>query len=153
MVEYGWLGSWDPPKNFTVLYKVTVPCDAALGDYAFDGDMYYYDVYHENQTLASVTGDFNVTVVRPAINFTPARIDFYGAVNGTNPLNQTLELWSSTPCPLNWNVTYDADWLEVYPTNGSCTDVAPSFVALSVNSSGMSGAEYFANITLNAPEA
>jgi len=157
MIEYGWLGSWDNGTNFTVLYKVTVPCNAAVENHPFDGDLWYFDVEHENQTLANITGDFNVTVVRPAINFTPASIDFYGAVNGTNPLDQTLELWSSTPCPLSWslNVTDDVGWLgvlEVYPTNGSCTNVH-NFTTLSVNSSGMPGGEYFANITINAPEA
>lgn len=152
MIEYAWIGSWDPPTNFTVLYKVTVPCSVSLGKHPFDGDMWYFDVEHENQTLANVTGDFNVTVVRPAINFTPASINFYGAVNGTNPLDQTLELWSSTPCPLSWNVTDDADWLEVYPTNGSCTNVH-NFTTLSVNSSGMDDGTYSANITIESPDA
>jgi len=156
MIEYGWLGSWDNGTNFTVLYKVTVPCNASVEvencTYPFDGDVWYFDVYHENQTLANVTGDFNVTVVRPSINFTPTSIDFYGAVNGSNPQNQTLELWSSTPCPLSWNVTDDADWLEVYPTNGSCTNVH-NFTTLSVNSSGMDDGTYSANITIESPEA
>jgi len=152
MIEYGWIGSWDPPDNFTVLYKVTVPCNASVENYTFDGDLWYFDVEHENQTLANVTDDLNVTVVRPTICFAPASIDFYGAVNGTNPLDQTLELWSSTTCTLNWSLSDDADWLEAYPTNGSCTDVHSSS-QLSVNSSGMPDGEYFANITIEAPDA
>jgi len=158
MVEYGWVGPYANGTNFTVLYKVTVPCNASVGDYTFgDGWLGYYDVDHENQTQVNITGDFNVTVVRPAINFTPASIDFYGAVNGTNPLDQTLELWSSTPCPLNWSLSDDAnytgrDWLSESPTNGSCTNVH-NFTTLSVNSSGMPGGEYSANITINATEA
>jgi len=158
MVEYGWIGSWNNGTNFTVLYKVTVPCNASLENYTFgDGYLDYFDVDHVNQTTANITGDFNVTVVRQAINFTPASTDFYGVVNGTNPLDQTLELWSSTPCPLNWSLSDDAnytghDWLSESPTNGSCTNVH-NFITLSVNSSGMPGGEYSANITINAPEA
>ena len=139
--------------NFTALYKVTVPCGAGLGNYTFDDDSWSSLMYYLGNTShlsEAITGDFNVTVVPPAICTNPS-IDFYAA-NGTNPSNQTLKVWSSTPCMLNWSLTDDAGWLDEYPTNGSCTDVH-SPVNVSANTSGMPLGNYTANITIESPEA
>jgi hypothetical protein len=149
-----WQSKFSNGTNFTVLYKVTVPCDANLTNYTFDGDNWAYLSYfigNSSQIWGDITGDANVTVVPPAICSAPS-IDFYAAYNGTNPGNKTLELWSSTPCILNWSLSDDADWLEAYPTNGTCTDVH-SPVNLSMNISGMPLGNYTANITIESPDA
>jgi len=151
--ELGWyLSSYPNGTNFTALYKVTVPCGAELGNYIFGGYIMYYVGGNATHFYEGITGDCEVEVVRPAICFAPAPINFYASLGGQNPPNQTAELWSSTPCMLNWSLTDDADWLEVYPTNGSCTD-AHSFVNLSVNASGMLVGAHPANITIESPEA
>ena len=138
--------------NFTVLYKVTVPCGAELGDYTFGaGFLGYYIGNVTGHIFENITGDFNVTVVPPAICSTPS-MEFYAAFGGQNPDNQTLQLWSSTPCMLNWSLSDDADWLSENQTSGNCTNVA-SPVAVSVNSSGMSLGNYTANITIESPDA
>jgi len=154
VADYCW---WQHPypngTHFTALYKVTVPCNASLTNYTFDSDNYAYLVYfigNSSQIWENVTGDSNVTVVPPAICSTPS-IVFYAA-NGTNPLNKTLELWSSTPCMLNWSLSDDAGWLETYPTNGTCTDGHVP-VAVSADSSGMPLGDYTANITIESPDA
>ena len=161
-----WNGPYNSTQNFSARYKVTVPCDASLGYHSWnvsfpEGIFVGYHVGSGGQSYAdNITGDdIVIEVIRPTMNFDPESmsIDFYGAVNGTNPQNQTMELWSSTPCMLNWNVTDDADyngtdWLSESPENGSCTDVH-SFITLSVNSSGMEAGNYFANITINSSDA
>jgi len=153
--DFVWVPSSYPNgTNFTATYKVKVPCDANLTNYTFDSSNWAYLAYYignSSQIWGNITGDSNVTVVPPAICSTPS-IDFYAAYNETNPGNKTLELWSSTPCMLNWSLSDDADWLEAYSTNGSCTDV-PSPVVLSVNSSGMPLGNYTANITIESPDA
>jgi hypothetical protein len=149
-----WQNFYPNGTNFTALYKVTVPCDANLTNYTFDEDNWAYLSYfigNSSQIWGNITGDSNVTVVPPAICSTPS-IEFYAAYNGTNPQNRTLDVWSSTPCPLNWSLSDDADWLEAYPTNGTCTDAHVS-VNLSANSSGMPMGNYTANITIESPEA
>jgi len=149
-----WQQLYSNGTSFTALYQVKVPCDASLTNHTFDGDNFSYLVYYiGNQTpnWEDITGDFNVTVVPPAICSTPS-IDFYTAYNGTNPPNQTLELWSSTPCMLNWSLSDDTGWLDAYPTNGSCTDTHVS-VNLSANSSGMPLGDYTANISIQSPDA
>jgi len=158
MTEFTWyLTPYPNGTNFTARYKVTVPCGTELGNYSFsdDGFLGYY-IGNSTHIFENITGDFNVTVVPPAICSTPS-IDFYGAVGGQNPENQTLQLWSSTPCMLNWSLSDDAnyngtDWLSENITSGNCTNVTSS-VALSANSSGMSLGDYTANITINATEA
>jgi hypothetical protein len=160
MTEHSWyMTPYANGTNFTVLYKVTVPCSAELRDYTSgNGFLAYYIGNGTTHIFENITPDFNVTVVPPAICFTPAGIDFYGAVNGTNPPDQTLELWSSTTCMLNWNVTDDAvynvthDWLSENRTSGNCTNVHSS-VAVSVNTSGMSVGDYSANITVVSSDA
>ena len=161
-----WNGPYFTPRNFTARYKVTVPCNASVGKYNFSfiypNHTLIYHIAGSGKIAENIVGEHNVTVINATINFTPTSIHFYGAVNGTNPQSQTMELWSSTPCMLNWNVTDDAvyvdefnvthDWLSENPPNGSCTDVSSS-VDLSVNSSGMPAGDYFANITINASEA
>jgi hypothetical protein len=151
-----WMGPYYPPKNFTVRYEVSVPCNASLGNHSFSVDypaetMLRWHIENE-VNLTNITGPYVLEVIGPTINFAPTSIDFYGAVNGTNPQDQTLELWSSTECMLNWSLSDDADWLSESPTNGNCTDVHGS-ATLSVNSSGLLEGEYFANITINSSEA
>jgi len=151
MAELSWhLISYGNGTNFTARYKVTVPCGAELGNYTFGNGFLGYYIGPSGQIFEDVTGDFNVTVVPPAICSTSS-IDFYTPL-GQNPENQTLQLWSSTPCMINWTLSDDADWLSENRTSGNCTDVHRP-VTLSVNSSSMSVGDYSANITINATEA
>jgi len=151
-----WNGPYPNGTNFTVMHKVTVPCDASLGDHSFNLSEYenflsYYiggsEVIRENITGASV-----VEVIPPAILASPASISFYAAFGKGNPQDQPLQLRSSTPCRLNWSVSDDASWLSENPASGNCTNVTSS-VAVSVNISGMSAGDYSANITVESPEA
>jgi hypothetical protein len=150
--------SWYPAKyangtNFTALYKVTLPCNTSLGNYTFDeGNMSHLGYYIGNSShiFENITGDVNVTVVPPAICSNQS-ISLYAAV-GQDSGNETLEVWSSTPCMLNWSLSDDAGWLDEYPTNGSCTDVH-SPVNVSANASGMPLGNYTANITIESLEA
>ena len=154
-VEFAWVGGtggYDNGTNFTALYKVTVPCGDELGNYSFgDGFLGYYIGNDTTHYFEDIIGDFNVTLVGPAI-CSASSVAFYAAYNGTNPPNQTLDVWSSTPCMLNWSLSDDVGWLEEYPTNGTCTDVHNS-VNLSVNSSGMALGNYTANISIESPDA
>jgi len=155
IAEVLWIGGpYANGTNFSVLYQVKVPDGAELGNYTFDaGNLYYYiwpNTTPDDEINEAIAGDYQVQVVGPAICSTPS-IDFYAAL-GTNPENQTLQLWSSTPCMLNWSLTDDASWLSENRTSGNCTNVT-SPVALSVNSSGMSLGNYIANITISAPDA
>jgi len=64
--EIGWFGEpevgFDKDISFTALYKVTVPDDAELGIYAFDGFLEYW-VGPEGPYSENVTGSSQVEVV------------------------------------------------------------------------------------------
>jgi len=152
MTEIVWQGPYSGGVDFTALYKVTVPCGASVGNYIFSGyeGLGYY-VGRSGHIFENITGDSEVEVVPPAICSNQS-ISLYAAVVGQNPENETLELWSSTPCMLKWSLTDDAAWLAEYPTNGSCTDVH-SPVNLSANASAMPLGNYSASITITSPGA
>jgi len=64
--EIGWFGEpevgFDKDISFTALYKVTVPDDAELGTYTFDGFLEYW-VGSEGPYSENVTGSSQVEVV------------------------------------------------------------------------------------------
>jgi len=152
-------GPYANGTNFTMMYQVDVPCNAS-GNHTFNGVLYYYiwpNTTPYDEISEAIGGASQVQVIPPAICSTPS-ITFYSGP-GQNPANETLQLWSSTPCPLNplnWSLTDDADylghdWLSESPTSGNCTNVHAS-VNLSVNTSGMPIDDYYANITINATD-
>ena len=63
--EIAWYGEpgvgFDKDISFTALYKVTVPDDASLGIYTFDGSLEYW-VGPEGPYCENITGDFEVDV-------------------------------------------------------------------------------------------
>jgi len=151
-----WNGPYPNGTHFTVMHKVTVPCDASLGSHSFNVSEYEnflgYYIGGGGAIRENITGDSVVEVILPAILSSLASISFYGAFGKGNPQDQALELWSSTPCRLNWSLSDDASWLSESPTSGNCTNVHSS-AAVSVNTSGMSAGDYSANITIESPEA
>ncbi len=60
--EIMWFGPYESGTTFTALYKVTVPDDAGLATYAFNGSVEYY-VGEEGPSSENLTGDFQVEVV------------------------------------------------------------------------------------------
>ena len=68
--EIGWYGEpdvgFDSGTSFTALYKVTVPDDAELGIYAFNGSVEYY-VGPEGPYSENITGGSQIEVVAGGI--------------------------------------------------------------------------------------
>jgi len=60
--EFLWYGPYESGTAFTVLYKVTVPDDAGLATYAFNGSVEYY-LGSEGPYSENVTGGSQVEVV------------------------------------------------------------------------------------------
>jgi hypothetical protein len=86
------------------------------------------------------------------ISYNPASLSFTAGEEGSNPENETLEIWNSGIDTLNWSVSDDAAWLSQNPTSGSSTGEHDT-VAVSVDTTGMSAGNYSANITITAPGA
>jgi hypothetical protein len=60
--EFLWYGPFESGTTLTALYKVTVPDDAGLGMYAFDGSLEYY-AGTEGPFVQNTTGSSQVEVV------------------------------------------------------------------------------------------
>jgi hypothetical protein len=85
----------------------------------------------------------------PTIGFSPSSFTFNATQGGSNPANQTLNIYNSGSGALSWSLSDDASWLTLSPTSGTDTG-SPS---LSVNISGMSAATYNGTITITATGA
>ena len=156
--EIGWFGEpgigFYKDTSFSVVYKVTVPDDAAAGVHTFNGFLEYYLItegpYHEN-----VTGDSEVEVpvsATPVISCSPTSFSFSATQGGSNPAGQTLEIWNSGIDAINWTLSDDAAWLSENSTSGSSTNEHDA-VAVSVDTAGMSAGDYSASITITAAGA
>ena len=154
-VEIAWHGPYQEGVNFTAVYEVTVPGDASLGNYTFDGHLCYW-IGESNFTLESVTGDIETEVVVPRIALAPSSLAFDAGLRGPTPGNQTLLIWNSggIGATLNWTLSDDADWLDENATSGSSTGEGDKMlVGVAVNITGMGAGDYSANITIADPEA
>jgi len=86
------------------------------------------------------------------ISFNPESLSFTAVEGGSNPGNETLEIWNSGTGTLNWSLSDDAAWLSENPTSGSSTGEHDT-AAVSVDITGMSAGDYSGNITITAPGA
>lgn len=59
--EFLWYGPYESGTTLTALYKVTIPDDAGLGMYAFNGSVEYY-LGEEGPFVESITGSSQVEV-------------------------------------------------------------------------------------------
>lgn len=104
-------------------------------------------------TAGGITNlDLYVTIPGPAIAYTPSTLDFGSIQVGSNPADQTLEIWNGGTETINWSAADDVGWLSLSPTSGSSTGEHDS-VTVSVDTSGMSAGSYSATITITAAEA
>jgi predicted secreted protein len=93
----------------------------------------------------------HISSAAPEISCKPESLSFTAGEGGSN---ETLEIWNSGIDTLNWTLTDDAAWLSESPTSGSSTSADDkTLVTVSVNTAGMSGGDYSANITITAPGA
>jgi len=90
-VEIAWFGEpgvgFDNGTSFNVLYKVTVPDDASVGTYIFNGFLGYY-LAAEGPYYGSITGD-SQTEVTPAT--LEGHVSFVG--RGASPSDKWIELF------------------------------------------------------------
>ena len=152
-----WYGPYDKGVDFTVVYKVTVPCDASPGSHSFNVSPYEiflsYYIGNGSKILENIMGNYELEVgltAIAAICHSPESLS--STQGGSNPENMTLEIWNSGCGMLNWLVSDDAVWLSENPTSGSSTGADDTtLVTVWVNTTGMSAGDYSANITITAP--
>ncbi|MCK4222573.1 MAG: hypothetical protein KAX25_06825 [Dehalococcoidia bacterium] len=100
----------------------------------------------------TVSLDIGEPGTEPTIDFTPSSLDFTAAEGGANPADKTLKIWNSGEGTLSWRVSDNADWLTLSPGSGSSTGEKDK-VTVSVDSSGKSGGDYEAKISIRDSRA
>jgi parallel beta-helix repeat protein len=114
-VEIAWFGEpgvgFDNGTSFDVLYKLTVPNDAELGNYNFTGFLGYY-LAAEGPYYGSITGDSQAAVTFPTLE---GHVDLFRTEAAGGPTWETPLVVrffdNSTKLEMDWspiNVTTDA---------------------------------------------
>ena len=133
---------------------VTVSVDIAGmsdGDYSADITITADGAGNSPQKVP-VSLHISTAAAAPVISFTPKSLSFTAGEEGSNPANETLEIWNSGVDTLHWTLSDDAAWLSENPTSGSSTGERDT-VVLSVDITGMSDGAYSTSITITAPGA
>ncbi len=153
--EIMWYGPYPKDADFSVVYKVTVPCDASAEIHTFSGSLGYY--LGEGPSQENITGDSEMEVgvpTTPIICSSPKSFSFSATHGGANPASETLEIWNSGVDTISWTLSDDAAWLGEDSTSGSSTGADDTtLVTVSVDITGMSDGDYSASIAITAPGA
>jgi subtilisin-like proprotein convertase family protein/Tfp pilus assembly protein PilN len=83
----------------------------------------------------------------PTIDYRPSNLCF-SSRQGTNPSDQTLEIWNSSGGILYWSVTSNVSWLSLTPTSGTSTGEV-DYVTVSVDAASK---RYTNNTDVNIPD-
>ena len=125
------------------------------------GQTYYFTVKAMNEAcLWSSEGNSDgISYQLPQIGVSPASLTFNAMAGGNDPDAQTLSVTNpgfshtSPDCGiLNWNVSFDANWLSCIPTAGDSTDETDE-VTVFVEIDGLTAGIYNATITISATSA
>ncbi|MHC4646278.1 MAG: outer membrane protein assembly factor BamB family protein [Planctomycetota bacterium] len=83
----------------------------------------------------------NLDVRAALIAVMPTQLDFFGPEGGPSPESQSLSVWNADVGTLEWEITEDCNWLEVWPISGESTGEIDE-ILVSVDTSGLVRGEY-----------
>lgn len=89
---------------------------------------------------------------KPVIKLSRTWFNFAVVGGGSNPDDQILEIRNSGVGTLDWTITYDCNWLHVYPTTGTSTG-EPNEVILSADINGLVDGTYTCGLAVSDPNA
>ena len=132
----------------TVVLSVNI-AGMSAGDYSADITI---TADGASNTPQKVPVSLHISTAAPEISFSPKSLSFTAGEGGSNPANETLEIWNSGADTLQWVLSDDVAWLSENPTSGSSMSERDT-VVLSVDTTGMSDGAYSTSITITAPGA
>ena len=98
------------------------------------------------------TVDINLTIIGPVIWLSSTEFMFSAFEGGANPGKKVLSISNSGGGTLEWEISYECDWLNVDPNFGSSTG-GPNNAILSVDVSGLVGGSYNCQLIITDPQA
>jgi hypothetical protein len=88
-----------------------------------------------------------------SISVTPTSLSFSGTAGGANPSSKDIQVWNAGGSgTLSYNISDDANWLDVEPKSGSSTGDKITHT-VSLNTSGLAEGTHSATITIADPKA
>ena len=94
----------------------------------------------------------NLDVRKPVIGISPTQLDFLCPEGGPDPEPQTLSIWNDDISILNWQLTEDCNWLNVWPTSGRSSGEVNE-VVVSIDAAGLEAGVYTTVLTVSDPIA
>ncbi len=92
-----------------------------------------------------------LTVKPEPLTLNVTGLSFTGIAGGGNVPNQFFSITNSSGSgPLNFNISDDANWLNVSPANGNLPQGSTALAIVSVNSAGLSGGVHNGKISISA---
>jgi hypothetical protein len=89
---------------------------------------------------------------QPELAVDPTMLTFWGVEGGSNPPDQSVEVWNTGGGSLNWSIQEDIPWLSTSPITGSSIGEKDD-VDVSVDIIGLPTGTYNGQMTVSAPEA
>ncbi|MHC4620307.1 MAG: BACON domain-containing protein [Planctomycetota bacterium] len=125
--------------------SVTVSVDiSGLGAGSYYCELMISDPNAENSPQVV---DVNLVIIGPVIELSSHEFSFGAEPNGPNPADQILTVRNSGGGTLNWQISYDCNWLSAEPSSGSSTG-EPDSVTLGVDISGLGSGTYDCELTV-----
>ncbi|MHC4314205.1 MAG: right-handed parallel beta-helix repeat-containing protein [Planctomycetota bacterium] len=90
-----------------------------------------------------------ISMLTTILRVSPTEFQFSSYENGPNPKEQIMSIRNTGIGTLNWEITCDCPWLDVYPASGESTGQMNE-VTLSVDISGMEPGSYECLLTIDA---
>ncbi len=95
-------------------------------------------------------GVYEVNGTGPVIRISPKTFEFFTYETAEKPPDQMLAIWNRGVGTLDWQITYDCNWLAVEPNSGSSTGEVNE-VTLSVDKIGLEPGIYDCNLLISDP--
>jgi len=100
-------------------------------------------------TNSPQTVELTLHVIGPIIELSASEFVFFAQKDGPNP-EEILTISNIGGGTLNWGITHDCGWMQIYPNNGSSVGELDE-VTLSIDIGGLAGGYYNCGLTISDP--
>ncbi|MBW8001314.1 MAG: hypothetical protein FVQ80_04760 [Planctomycetes bacterium] len=123
----------------------------AGGNFLFDGSIDNVRIYDRALSGPEVQ-QLYMEISFPAISLSSSSFSFTADQGGANPTDQVLSIHNGGPNTINWDITYDCNWLTVSPLSGESSGPSEvNDVTLSVDITSLVGGTYNCTLTISDP--
>lgn len=117
-----------------------------------EGNLRSQDGDYDGTSIADMGCYEFIPLTGPYILYAPQEFKFVALKSGSNPATQMLRVSNLGRPPLNWQISEECQWLDVFPTNGvSVTET--NEITLQVDTTGLAPGNYTCTLTVSDSQA